>query len=52
VTESRRAAHELALGGQLEALGDRLFGLLHGNEGLKTETEAVAVKGKFRQTIR
>lgn len=46
MTETGRAAHELALGGQLEALGDRLLGLLHGNEGSKTEGESQTVKGK------
>lgn len=29
VTEARGAANQLALGGQLEALGNGLFGLLH-----------------------
>ena len=35
VTEAGRAAHELAFGGKLEALGDGLLGLLHGESGRK-----------------
>ncbi len=37
VTEARRAAHELALGGEFEPLGNGLLGLLHG-ERSKTES--------------
>lgn len=37
VTEARRAAHELASGGEFEPLGNGLLGLLHG-ERSKTET--------------
>jgi hypothetical protein len=36
VTEARRAAHELALSGEFEPLGNGLLGLLHG-ERSKTE---------------
>ncbi len=35
VTEAGRATDKLALGGQLEALGDGLFGLLHEKNGRK-----------------
>jgi len=35
VTEAGRAAHELSASGNLEALGDGLFGLLHGESGRK-----------------
>lgn len=42
VTETGRAAHELALGGELEALGDGLFCLLHGESGPK-QSSAVRV---------
>lgn len=47
VTEPRRATHQLAFGGELEALGDGLFGLLHGNEREKTETRCVLGKGNL-----
>ena len=36
VTEAGSAAHELTFGGQLEALGDGLLGLLHG-KGVRTQ---------------
>lgn len=36
VTEARRAAHELALSGEFEPLGNGLLGLLH-EERSKTE---------------
>src|SRR5690606_12216984 len=49
VPEAGRAAHELALGGQLEALGDGLFGLLHGNERSKTEGTSLHGKGILRE---
>ena len=35
VTETGRAANKLTGGGELEALGDGLFGLLHGGSGRK-----------------
>ena len=35
VTEAGRAAHELSASGQLEALGNGLLGLLHGESGPK-----------------
>lgn len=38
VPKAGRAAHQLALGGQLEALGDGLFGLLHEESGRKQRT--------------
>jgi hypothetical protein len=49
VTETRRATHELTFGGQLEALGDGLLGLLHGREVRKQragEGEARANSGE------
>jgi hypothetical protein len=36
VTEAGRAANKLSAGGQLEALGDGLFGLLHGEKRSNT----------------
>ena len=33
VTKAGRAANQLTRGGELEALGDGLFGLLHGESG-------------------
>ena len=47
VTEAGRAADELALGGQLEALSNGLFGLLHG-EREKAEIGASVGKGKIK----
>lgn len=41
VSETRRAANELATGGELEALGDGFFGLLHGESGRKQRTIAL-----------
>ena len=35
VTEAGRAANQLSAGGKFEALGDGLFGLLHGESGRK-----------------
>ena len=35
VTEAGRAANKLSASGNLEALGDGLFGLLHGESGQK-----------------
>ena len=46
MTETGRATQELSVSGQLEALSDRLLGLLHGNEGSKTEAGSRPVKGK------
>lgn len=43
VTEARRAAHELALRGYLEPLGNGLLGLLHGE---RSKTEAAPPHGK------
>ena len=45
VPEARRAAHELACGGQLEALGYGLFGLLHGESGRKQRSPARLARG-------
>ena len=47
MTEARRAAHELALGGQLEPLGNGLLGLLHG-ERSKTEKRPTLGKAFVR----
>ena len=41
VTEARRAADQLSFGGNLEALGNGLFGLLHGRSGRKQSTGGV-----------
>ena len=49
VTEARRAAHQLALGGQFEALGDRLFGLLHEKSGRKQRVSTPLARGKCRR---
>src|ERR1043165_2788891 len=51
VTEARRAAHELATGGQLEPLGNGLLGLLH-EERSKTENRSTLGKGLFGQAQR
>jgi hypothetical protein len=48
VTEARRAAHELALGGEFEPLGNGLLGLLHG-ERSKTETHPYLGKAFVRE---
>ncbi len=45
VTKARRAANELALGGQLEALGYGLFGLLHEESGRKQGAVASLARG-------
>ena len=50
VTETRRAAHELALGGEFEPLGNGLLGLLHG-ERSKTETEPLLGKAFVRRMV-
>ena len=49
VSETRRATHELTFGSQLEALGDGLFGLLHGNEMLKADYSPAHGKGNYRR---
>jgi len=46
VTEARRAAHELALGGEFEPLGNGLLGLLH-EERSKTESRLPHGKGNL-----
>ena len=43
VTEAWRAAHELALGGEFEPLGDGLLCLLHGE---RSKTEMPSTLGK------
>src|SRR5690606_25622239 len=43
VTEARRAAHELALGGEFEPLGNGLLCLLHGE---RSKTESLPSHGK------
>ena len=50
VTEARRAAHELALGGEFEPLGNGLLGLLHG-ERSKTETHPPLGKAFVREVV-
>jgi len=47
VTEARRAPDQLARTGQLEALGDRLFGLLHEKSGRKQSTRTALARGNF-----
>jgi len=49
VTEARRAAHELASGGEFEPLGNGLLGLLHG-ERSKTETDLPLGKAFVRES--
>ena len=41
VAEAGRAANKLSAGGQLEALGDGLFGLLHGEKRFNTPERRV-----------
>ena len=50
VTETRRAAHELAPGGEFEPLGHGLFGLLHG-ERSKTENHPPLGKAFVREVV-
>jgi hypothetical protein len=50
VTEARRAAHELALGGEFEPLGNGLLGLLHG-ERSKTENHPPLGKAFVREVV-
>jgi hypothetical protein len=45
VSETRRATHELSLGGELEALGDGFFGLLHGESGRKQRSPGRLARG-------
>jgi hypothetical protein len=47
VPKAGRAAHELTGGGQLEALGDGLFGLLHGTSGRKQSSPSELARGFF-----
>jgi hypothetical protein len=47
VTEARRTADQLARTGQFEALGDRLFGLLHVKSGRKQRTRPPLARGNF-----
>ncbi len=44
MTEARRTAYELTLGGKLKALSDRLFCLLHGER--RPSTESLTQLGK------
>ena len=46
VTKTGRATHQLALGGQLEALSDGLLGLLHVRSGRKQRTARGLARGK------
>ena len=52
VTETGRAAHELTSGGELEALGDGLFGLLHGESGRKQREPPPFARGKLAKLAR
>ena len=47
VTEAGRAADKLSFGGNLEALSDGLFGLLHGESGRKQRSRACLARGIF-----
>ena len=47
VTKTGRAAHELTSGGELEALGDGLFGLLHGESGRKQRVSTALARGNL-----
>ena len=47
VTETGRAADQLTRTGYLEALGNGLFGLLHGWSGPKQRAHARLARGKF-----
>ncbi len=49
VTEAGRAANQLSAGGNLEALGDGLFGLLHGE---RSKTEIAGGDGKGNLAIK
>jgi hypothetical protein len=49
VTKARRAAHELASGGEFEPLGNGLLSLLHG-ERSKTETHPIVGKAFVRNS--
>ena len=52
VTKTGRAAHELTSGGELEALGDGLFGLLHGESGRKQREPSLFARGKLAKLDR
>src|SRR2546422_961761 len=47
VPEAGRAANQLSGAGNLEALGDGLFGLLHGESGRKQRTGAPLARGNL-----
>lgn len=47
VTEAGRAANQLSGSGNFEALGDGLFGLLHGEKGRKQRPRAAMARGKL-----
>lgn len=47
VTEAGRAANQLSGSGNFEALGDGLFGLLHGEKGRKQRAQAAMARGKL-----
>ena len=47
VTEAGRAANQLSAGGKFEALGDGLFGLLHGESGRKQRVKGGLARGFF-----
>jgi hypothetical protein len=50
VTEAGRAANELTSGGELEALGDGLFGLLHGGSGRKQGVRSRLARAILNET--
>ena len=47
VPEAGCAANQLSAGGKFEALGDGLFGLLHGGSGRKQRARADMARGKW-----
>ena len=47
VPEAGRAANQLSASGNLEALGDGLFGLLHGESGRKQRARGDLARGNL-----
>jgi hypothetical protein len=52
VTKTGRAANQLSRSGNFEALGDGLFGLLHGESGRKQRERPPFARGNFAKRIR
>ena len=51
VTKTGRAANQLSRSGNFEALGDGLFGLLHGESGRKQRVRRPMARGNFAKLI-